>query len=450
MEASKAFEPLQIYDVWLIIIGVALLATTVLPRLLTKVPISHPAILLGAGLLVALAGAPLGLGAPDPFAHGKLIEHVTELGVIVALMGAGLRIDRAPSLRGWGSTWRLLGITMVLSIGLAAATGFWLAGLVPATAMLFGAVIAPTDPVLASEVQVGAPMAGSVEAEIEEYDPEEHGEEDDVRLTLTAEAGLNDGLAFPFTNMAIAMAMVGAHPSHWIETWLLVDVLAKMAIGVVVGLALGHVLARVLLSVEAETRLAKAMVGLGALAATLIVYGGTELFGGYGFIATFIGAVIVRNHERKHEYHHFLFMFSEKVERILTALILLGLAAAVAHGLLAPLSWPLVATAILVVFVIRPLAGVVGLIGVAAPWRERLAISFFGVRGIGSLYYLAYALNKTGFEGAAELWAVVALVIMISVIVHGVSATPVMNWLDAARHRGPPSSSQAKPFSSSR
>lgn len=436
MEFSETFEAFENYDLWLIIIGIGLLAATVLPRVLADYPISNPVILLGIGLGAGALVTPLGLEAPDPFEHGEYIEHVTELGVIIALMAAGLRIDRPPGLRRWASTWRLLGITMILTIALASVAGWWIAGFVPATAVLFGAVISPTDPVLASDVQVGAPMEGSEDEETEDYDPTGHREEDEVRFSLTSEAGLNDGLVFPFTNMAIAMVIAGASPSNWIETWLLIDVGVKIGIALFMGLALGYVLARTLLAFPAATHLAKVMVGLGALAATLLIYGGTEYLGGYGFVATFIGAVVVRQYDRTHEYQRFLFMFTEKVERVLMVLILLGLGAAVGNGLLAPLNLPLVITAVLIVFLIRPIAGVAGLVGFdRAPWRERLAIGFFGVRGIGSLYYLAYALNEEDFTGAEEIWALVALTIIISVIVHGLLGSPVFDKLDELRER---------------
>ncbi len=427
MELSEAFTALKSYDLWLIIIGLAVLATAALPRLLAKHPFSMPIALLLLGY-VAVA-LPLGLDAPDPRMHGDIAEHLTELGVIVALMGAGLKIDRKFSFKGWSVTWRLLGITMVLTIGLAAVLGWWVAALAPATAALLGAVIAPTDPVLAADVQVGSPSV----AEEEKQDGED--EEDELRFALTSEAGLNDGLAFPFTNLAIAMALAGAHPANWIEAWLLVDVLYKLGVALIAGLALGYLLARVILSMPARTHLAKSMVGLGALGATLLLYGLTQYIGGYGFLATFIGALVIRQREHKHEYHGQLHKLTEKAERLLTALILIALGGAIAGGLLEPLDWSLGLCAVLLVFVVRPVAGAVGLFGFNdVPWGERLAISFYGIRGVGSLYYLAFALNEETFPGADRLWALVGLVIVISIVVHGITASPVTRKLDELRN----------------
>lgn len=419
MEIEDVLTPFESFNLWLVIIGIAILATSVLPRILTAYPFSMPIALLVVGYgVVAL---PFDLLAPDPLDHGALIEHLTELGVIIALMGAGLKIDRPFSFKGWNVTWRLIGVTMILSIALSALVGYWIAAFVPATAMLLGAVIAPTDPVLATEVQVGSPG---------------EGEEDEVRFSLTSEAGLNDGLAFPFTNMAVAMAFAGANPSGWFETWLWIDVFYKLGVGVVSGLLLGYLLARIVLSIPAKTKMAKSMMGMGALASTLIIYGITEYLGGYGFLATFIGAVAIRSYERDHEYHENLHFFIEKSERLLTAGILLALGASIAGGLLAPLTWPLVVSAIIIVFLVRPLAGIIGLIGFKdAPWRERLAISFFGIRGIGSLYYLSYALNEEGFTGTREIWALVSLVIVISIFVHGILAAPITSKLDKLREK---------------
>lgn len=434
MEIDDALKVLEDYNLWLIIIGLAFLATTVLPRLLAEYPFSMPIILLILGYVVI--ALPLGLEAPDPLQQGDYAEHLTELGVIIALMGAGLKIDRRPSLKGWNGTWRLLGITMILTIALAALIGWWIAAFVPATAVLLGAVIAPTDPVLASEVQVGAPGEGSEDEETEDTDETGHGEEDEIRFSLTSEAGLNDGLAFPFTNMAIAMALAGTHPENWFGTWLLIDVLYQLGVAAIIGLGLGYLLARVVMAMPAKTNLAKAMIGLGALSCTLLIYGVTEYAGGYGFLATFIGAVVIRNYDPGHHYHEALHVFTEKSERILTAGILLALGGAIAGGLLEPLNWPLVISAILIIFIVRPISGVLGMIGFnRAPWRERLAISFLGMRGIGSLYYLSYALNEESFSGEKEIWALVALVVVISIFVHGITATPITEKLDQLREQ---------------
>lgn len=434
MELEEALELLENYNLWLFIIGLAFLAITVLPRLLSKLPLTMPMVIISLGF--AAVALPLGLEAPDPKEHGDISEHLTELGVIIALMGAGLKIDRRPSLKGWNGTWRLLTITMILTIALSALVGLWVAAFAPATAMLLGAVIAPTDPVLASEVQVGSPGEGSEDEETEDTDNSGQGEEDEVRFSLTSEAGLNDGLAFPFTNMAIAMAIAGTNPENWIKSWFLIDVLYELGVATIFGLGLGYLLGRILLAMPSKTNLAKAMTGLGALAATLLIYGATEYAGGYGFIATFIGAVMIRNIDRDHHYHESMHILIEKSERILTAGILLALGGAIAGGLLAPVNWALVISAILIIFVVRPISGILGMIGFKrAPWRDRLAISFFGMRGIGSLYYLAYALNEEDFSQADEIWALVALVVVISIFVHGSTATPITEKLDKLREQ---------------
>ncbi len=161
--------------------GVAALLAALLPRLLSGAPTSMPMVFLGAGILgFALMDD---LPAPDPIAHQAVAEHITELTVIVSLMGAGLALDRPFGRRRWSTTWRLLGLTMPMTVIAVAVLGSWFLGLGAAAAILLAAALAPTDPVLANEVQVGEPT-------------EEEGKEDETRFGLTSEAGLNDGLAF--------------------------------------------------------------------------------------------------------------------------------------------------------------------------------------------------------------------------------------------------------------
>jgi sodium/hydrogen antiporter len=398
--------------------GLAALGGALLPRLIGHLPASPPMAFLLLGF--AVFALPLGLGSIDPIEHAAATEYLTEVGVIVALMGAGLKLDRPLGWSTWQPTVRLLAITMPLTIVLTAVLGWWAVGLAPATAVLLGAVLAPTDPVLASDVQVGPPGG----------DPEE---EDDLRFSLTSEAGLNDALAFPFTNAAIAMALAGTDPSGWLLDWLTVDVLYKLVVGLLCGVLVGKLLGVVVFRTPENLRLASRGEGFVALAGTFIAYGFTEVVGGYGFLAVFVAAVALRRSESDHEFHSTLHDFAEQTEQLLMIALVLLLGGAVASGVLAPLTWPAAVTGLLVLFVVRPVAAWVGLAGTTTPKAERAAITFFGIRGIGSLYYLAYAVEHADFPEADRLWALVAFTVVVSIVVHGTSATLVTRRLDARR-----------------
>lgn len=433
MELYNEVDILGSYHLWLSILGIAILIVATLPRLLSNYPFSMSIILLGIGYFAV--ELPLGLDAPNPFEHGDLTEHLTEFGVIVALMGAGLKIDRPLKISLWSGTWRLLGIAMPLSILLIAFTGWWIAAFVPATALLLGAVISPTDPVLASEVQISSPGSDGENIKPPGSELLKLEREDELRFTLTSEAGLNDGLAFPFVYMALSMVVLGNNPADWFADWLLFDLVYKISVGLLAGFGIGFGLAKVLFLIPAKTDFAKTLTGMGALASALILYGLTEYIGGYGFFAVFIGALTIRNYERKNDFHESLHLFAEKIERLLLAVILVALGAAIAGGLLDALTSELILSAILIVFLIRPIAGAISFIGFNyISWRERFAISFFGIRGIGSIYYLSYALNKHSFPGAEQIWALVGLIIVISIFTHGVLASPVTNYLDSFRN----------------
>ena len=412
---------MDLADLAFAVAGVGALLAGLLPRLLEGRPLSMPVAFLGLGMLVY--ALPLDLPAPDPLAHATVAQHLTEVGVIVALMGAGLKLDRPIGWRRWASTWRLLAIAMPGTIAATALLGWWWAGLVPAAAMLLGSALAPTDPVLASDVQVGEPT-------------EDEDSEDEVRFALTSEAGLNDALAFPFVYAAIAMATHGANPAGWIGRWAAVDVAYKLGVGVLAGLATGWLLGRLFFRASKESvRLAKHSEGFVALAATFLAYGITELAGGYGFLAVFVCAVSIRASERSHEYHQVLHDFTEQIERLLTVLLLLLFGGAVVGGLLSGLSWRAAAVGLALVFAVRPLIAWLALRGAPGTRGEHAVIAFFGIRGIGSFYYLAYATAAVTFPQGGELWALVGFVVIVSVGVHGVSATPVMKWLDRRHER---------------
>jgi sodium/hydrogen antiporter len=409
----------QISDVIFAVVGVGALLAGILPRLLERRPLSMPIIFVGLGLLVF--GLPVGLPDADPLAHPKVTEHLTEVGVIVALMGAGLKIDRPLSRKGWASTWRLLAIAMPVTIAAMALLGWWWVGLVPATALLLGAALAPTDPVLASDVQVGEPT-------------DEEDSEDEVRFALTSEAGLNDGLAFPFVYAAIAMA--GAAGLGWLGEWVWLDLLYKIVVGVIGGLLVGKLLGKLFFRARLQAlRLARHSEGFLALAATFLAYGVVEVAQGYGFLAVFVAARAIRAAERSHEYHQVLHDFAEQTERLLTVLLLLLFGGAVVGGLLAPLTWPAALAGLVLIFVVRPLSGFLSLRGAPGRRAEHWVIAAFGIRGIGSFYYLSYALTQAEFPGADLVWATIGFVVLVSVVLHGVAATPVMRRLDHANER---------------
>jgi NhaP-type Na+/H+ or K+/H+ antiporter len=354
------------------------------------------------------------------YQHRAWIERFAEITVILSLTGVGLSLSRRPGLHTWATTWRLLAIAMPLTIAGVAALGLWV-GLTVASALLLGAVLAPTDPVLASDVQVEGPGVGC---------------EDEVRFGLSSEAGLNDALAFPFVLFAVLVADHGIAPRGWIAEWLLLDVLWKVAAGLVVGVAVGKVLSWLAFRVpHRRLRLAEQSEGFVILAATFLAYGVAELVHAYGFLAVFVAAVTHRRAESDTAFHFELVAFGEQIERLLIVLVLLVLGGQVVSGALEPLTVADVIVVVALLFVIRPAAGLIALVGGRATHRERIVIAFFGVRGVGSIYYLAFALGVATFADPERLWAIVILTISMSVVIFGLLATPTLAWLDARAAR---------------
>ena len=416
------------YHLGMAIVGLLAIAAVALPLVLRDRLISFPLVVVGAGALL-----PLFLPGElfDPVASGFAAEHLAEFAVIVALTGLGLSIDRRITWRGWMSTWRLLAITMPLSILAAFWLGWWVLGLAPAAAMLFGAALAPTDPVLAVDVQTGPPSTGDPDAD----------EPDEVRFGLTSESSLNDGLAFPFTNLAVLMAVVGPSPSEWWWDWLLIDVVYKIGGAVLYGWLIGRLFGWLTLKLVGRRgftgmfadgeAIAPAVM---ALAYTLVAFGITEVLSAYGFIAVFITAYVVRNSERVNHVHDHLHEGAEQLELLAMSLVLLLLGAAFSASLYSAVTWEMVVVALTLVLVARPLAGWIGLLGYerASP-AERFMIAFFGIRGLGSIYYLAYGLNRMDLIAARDLWALTTVVIFTSLLVHGLTARPAMRWLEHHR-----------------
>jgi sodium/hydrogen antiporter len=400
------------YLLELSLLGLILLGAVWLPRAVARYPLSYPLLYVLFGYLVI--GLPLGLTAPDPVALSLETEKLTELVVILSLTGAGLKIYTPFSWRRWGVPWRLLGVTMPLCIGAAAVLAWGWLGLVPASALLLAAALAPTDPVLASDVQVGRPN---------------EGDEHPVRFSLTAEAGFNDGLAFPFVYLAILLSLKGLAPSGWLAEFALFYLLYKVVAGILLGRLLGRLLALFIFRLPGESRAEHTQDGLMALAMTLLVYGVTELLQGYGFLAVFVAAMTVRQAERNSRYHAQLHDFAEQIERLIMVVLMVLFGAALQGGLLGALEPRDALFGLVFLLLVRPLLGFLGLIGSRLNLRERLLVSFFGIRGLGSFYYLAYALNQGEFSDAEHLWAISGFVVLVSVMLHGATATPFMRNL---------------------
>jgi NhaP-type Na+/H+ or K+/H+ antiporter len=409
----------ELYIPALLTVGALMLLMAWLPMLLRRLPLSLPILCVGFGWLL-FTQTPFQKFSPHPMQTPLLVEKATELIVIVSLMGAGLKIDRAMRWSSWAITVRLLAISMPLTIVAIMLGGFWMLGLSLASALLLGAVLAPTDPVLASDVQIKGPHSA---------------QDDEVRFALTSEAGINDALAFPFVHLAIAASVGGFGLATW-GTWALDAVALRLSVGLAMGCLTGLALGWLTYRVPSRARLSRSGDGFVAIGATLVVYALTELLYGYGFLAVFVAGLMLRRAARNHEFNTRLHDFADEAERLLMLLLLVLFGGMIAGGaLFSRIGWTELIFALAVLLVIRPLAGFIGLLGVRRGRLELLIIAVFGIRGLGSVYYLAYGINHGAFSGLELLWDVVALIVLLSILLHGISVTPLMRRLDAQTRR---------------
>jgi NhaP-type Na+/H+ or K+/H+ antiporter len=363
---------------------------------------------LALGALASLALRPLGVNLFDPLDDPAILEHLTEFGVIVALFATGLKLDRRLTWRGWRSPALLLGVVMPVTIGAIALWGVGVMGLSLGAAIILGAALAPTDPVLAQDVAVGPP------GEAEEPEP---------KFALTAEAGLNDGLAYPFVWLGVFVAAEGG--TSWLGEWLLADVLYGVAVGLALGALVGTGAAALVLRLRERGALHAHFDGWIAIGIVAVTYGVTEIAGAYGFLAVFVAGLAFRRWERDHEVHESAHTAIEHIEKFaeLALVLLLGTYLTLS-GLGEPglAGWLLIPVLLVVV---RPLATVAALTPVRMPLAERAFVGWFGVRGVGSLYYVAVALGAgvlSEGEAAVVFWTVVACA-AVSIVVHGLTST---------------------------
>jgi len=404
------------YIVIISVIGVAALGMAWMPAFTKRTGVSYAILYTLAGVLIYLLFPHL-LPPADPRKSLTYSMHLSELVVIISLMGTAIKIDRPLKWKSWQSPLRLVTIGMVGCIAIAALLGYAFFNIGVASALLLGAVLAPTDPVLASDVQVGPPNE-NVRFE--------------TKFALTAEAGMNDSLAFPFVLLAIMLCNMGVKADVNLWEWLGYNVVLRMVVGLVVGYLIGKLLGYIIFTMSDKFNVLETRDGFVALSLTLMVYGITELLHGYGFVAVFVAGLTLRNYEVGHKYHDKLHAFTDQSERIMLAIVLILFGGSLLSGVLAGLTWPMVVFSLMFLLLIRPLTSYLSLMACKQVHSaEKWVISFFGIRGMGSIFYMAYAMKEAKFPYANELWTIVTFTILLSILIHGLTATRVMKYMEA-------------------
>lgn len=384
-----------------------------------------------------LGSAGWGLMAPDPHHASAILERVAEVALLISLFSVGLKLGLPLSSHHWRLPLRLAFISMMLTVGFITIVGVFLFDLPLGAAVLLGGILAPTDPVLASDVQVDEPC-----------------DRDRLRFSLTGEGGLNDGAAFPF--VYLGLGLLGLHElgsGGW--RWLGVDVLWAMLGGFLIGGVLGALIGKLVVYLRTRHQEAVGLDEFLALGLVALAFGVAQLACASGFLAVFAAGLAlqrVKEHSRRqkapdkgpaglqgkeahlavatHPNHAGAYMmqavrgFNEQLERIAELVIVLAVGAMLPY---ANVDWPTIIFLALLFFVLRPLSVWLGLLGASVSGDQRLLIAWFGIRGIGSIYYLMFALNH-GLNGPlAELIITVTLAaVSASIILHGVSVTPLM------------------------
>ena len=419
-----------------IIVGTLLIAKTLGGSFIARLPLSAAMLYLGAGIAIGPWG--WGLLNLDAIKNALLLERLTEVALLISLFTAGMKLELPLKDKRWRIPVQLATVSMLLTVAAITAVGVWLLNLPLGAAVLLGGILAPTDPVLASDVQVANP-----------------GDRDRLRFGLTGEGGLNDGTAFPF--VMLGLGLLGVHElgdMQW--RWWAVDVLWAVAGGLALGYAMGTLVGRVIIYLRTQRREALGSDEFIALGLIALTYGLALLTLTYGFLAVFAAGLALRRIDEPTETaapEHVAELSAEdqlatgshapahmmrQVERFNSQLesfaevaivLVVGVLLATTRFDLAML-WFVP----LLFLVIRPAAVAVGLLGTDAKPTQRRLMAWFGVRGIGSLYYLLFAINH-GIkpELAQSLLSITLAVIVTSVLAHGISVTPLMNRYDARK-----------------
>ncbi len=401
---------MNIYIANLLVIGLLLLGVTLGSGWISRLPLSYALIYLVVGIFLGPYGVKLIQLRPD----AEFLERLTEFVVIVSVFGCGLKMNRPLKLWAWQTTARLIGFLMPISILAIAAITHWLLGFDWAAAILLGAILAPTDPVLASEVQL---------AHVED--------KDELRFGLTSEGGLNDALAFPFVYFGLFW-LKDSNWDNWFKQWVAVDLLWAIIAGIFMGIVVAKAVVWINQRVQRFRQLDDVMEDFVALSTILLTYSLTELVNGYGFLAVFVAGVVVnKSYYRDQEECLAQLEFTEQIEKLLEVGTILILGTLLLLDPMRKYAGYSLLIATLLLFVIRPLGVWISMLGSRIPLPTVSLFGWFGIRGVGSLYYLTYAFGKglQGETGEQIAWITYSTVV-ISVLLHGISSTPLMNWYE--------------------
>ena len=419
---------------WSLLLGILLITMVLIGTLLARLPLSSAMIYLGVGYALGPGG--LGVITPDPIRHADLLRAVAEVAVLISLFTVGLKMGVPLFDRRWLLPLRLAFLSMAITVGFIAAVGVWGLNLSLGAAVLLGAILAPTDPVLASGVRV-----------------EPGADPDRVRFSLTGEGGLNDGTAFPF--VMLGLGLMGLHElgaSGW--HWWAVDLLWATVGGLLIGAALGALIGWLVVHLRTRHRTAVGLDAFLSLGLVALAYGAAHLCLASAFLAVFAAGLALqrvkeqpragttslnvapdsRGHvygERATHSHHAssamtqaVQEFNEQLEKVAELAIVLIVGAMLPYAAPSVALWWFIP---LLFVVLRPLAVLAGTPGEQLVARQRIMISWFGIRGIGSVFYLMFAIHY-GVTGALaqELVTLTLVTVAASILVHGVSVRPLM------------------------
>lgn len=401
---------MDLYILQLLLVGSLLLIVTLGSGLIARLPISFALIYLFVGIFLG----PYGVNVIQLRPEAKFLERLTEFVVLISLFSCGLKMNRPLRLSSWRSTVRLIGFLMPISIFALAVVSHWFLKMEWGPAILLGGILAPTDPVLASEVQLA--------------DTED---KDELRFGLTSEGGLNDALAFPFVYFGIHWLNEGNNWQDWFRQWVAVDLIWAIAVGIVMGIVVSKVIVWIDLKVQNFSPVNEAMEDFVAISIVLLTYSLTEFVNGYGFIAVFVAGIVAQrtydNPEKPYSQQH----FTEQIEKLAEVAIILILGSLLRWEAIRQYAGDALLVGGLLLFLIRPVGAWISTIGGHYRPVTRWLFGWFGVRGVGSIYYLCYAFGHGLKDGLGEQIAwITYITIVISVIIHGISTTPLMNAYD--------------------